>query len=120
MSAVQRDSKIQDEENACKIPTPELMESNHPIVAQQEQVVFDEMACFQQNTNKQMEIIQLCNTMTASEAIPKRKIQILKKLSTGPITEQMLTNKATPTEPIGTGTFVINKINGNMSGNVGC
>lgn len=86
-------------------------------------VVFDEMQYLQPIDGKNhVEILQTIDG--ANESLPKqRKIQIVKKLTAGPINEQPnLTLKVQKPTMAGetvmtTGTpFVINKVNGNISG----
>lgn len=115
-------------------PTPKLQQQQ-PQQQQQQQlhqqqqqqkpenkIVFDEMQYLQPIDGKNcVEIIQTIDG--ASECLPKqRKIQIVKKLTAGPINDQNMTLKIqkpiTGSETImAAGTpFVINKVNGNISG----
>lgn len=108
-------------------PPPRPQPQQHRQQPQQQllasKVVFDEMQYLQPIDGKKcVEVMQAIDG--ASESLPKqRKIQIVKKLAAGPINEQQnLTFKVQkPTAGAETvmaaGTpFVINKVNGNISG----
>lgn len=101
-------------------PTPPPPPPQQP---QQNKVVFDEMQYLQPIDRKNcVEIIQTIDG--ANDSLPKqRKIQIVKKLTAGPISEQQnftlkVQKPTTGGETVmAAGTpFVINKMNGNISG----
>lgn len=116
-----------------QIPVTKPKEEPKPILApppppppqqqQQSKVVFDEMQYLQPIDRKRnVEIIQTIDGATDSSA-KQRKIQIVKKLTAGPINEQqnftLKVQKPTPggETVMAAGTpFVINKVNGNISG----
>lgn len=105
-------------------PSPPPPPPQQQLLQPENKVVFDEMQYLQPIDGKNcVEIIQTIDG-GASESMPKqRKIQIVKKLTAGPINEQQnLTLKVQ--KPIAGGEtvmaagtpFVINKVNGNISG----
>lgn len=106
-----------------KEPKPILAAPPPPQQPQQNKVVFDEMQYLQPIDRKNcVEIIQTIDG--AGDSLPKqRKIQIVKKLTAGPVNEQQnftlkVQKPTTGGETVvAAGTpFVFNKLNGNISG----
>lgn len=130
--------ELPDEEPACKLlktmpgtnfPKQQQQQSLQPQIKrsiqqqpqqqqQQNRVVFDEMQSMESNlSNKRIEIIQMNGTM---DTYPKRKIQILRKVSALPAAVEqnasIKINTALINDTLANGQLVLNKVNGNISG----